>query len=56
MLDLTFIFRKQSGSSLAHLLEDDDGESTQAGIHDLQGVNFENLDKAAVEANMEDWL
>ena len=54
MHKLIIIFRKQSGHSLTHLLEDDDAESN--GNHDLQGINFENLDKAAMEANMEDWL
>ena len=46
--------RKQSGSNLIHLLEDEDAEVN--GSQDLQDVNFENLDKAVIEGNMEDWL
>jgi hypothetical protein len=47
-------FRKQSGTNLVHLLEDEEAESN--GSQDLHDVNFENLDKAAIDANMEDWL
>ncbi|KAF8816473.1 hypothetical protein BYT27DRAFT_7248344 [Phlegmacium glaucopus] len=45
---------KQSGTNPIHLLEDEDAEAN--GCQDLQEVDFENLDKAAMEENMEDWL
>ena len=47
-------FRKQSGNTFAHLLEEVSSDAT--GLQDLQDVDFAELEKEAEVANGDDWF